>query len=368
MANITIKSFREQTSALYEDYDAGFAGRPRATRDLAVLDEIIERLEKLINEARADDQLRATPSFVEILETAVTNLNTYKAERDAIAERQANPGMVRLAEAMSKAERLGGVYFRHFAGQNRATRDVRLLEELIEETSAVLAVIEQVASEGVDDVVGDVTMLNNQLDMYRGEVQAIRNAQLGGTIEERIGMLAQLANNQFAIYNTQFAGKNRATRRPELLVRIIENLEDYCKQMRTIQENVNVTSPTNTTNITVVNDNLNLYREELRQIWSVRAGISPAELAGQLGAAANDVMAEYHEHFAGKARSTRDLGRLNALCDGLWEISRQMEALLPNEDLDFNASNLVKVNESWLTYEREYPLVKAAISGDPTDA
>ncbi|MFU8806979.1 MAG: hypothetical protein ACNA8W_24440, partial [Bradymonadaceae bacterium] len=84
------------------------------------------------------------------------------------------------------------------------------------------------------------------------------------------------------------------------------------------------------------------------------------EYAGSLGAEANALMAEYREHFAGKDRATRDLGLLSRLCDGMRDITLQMEALEKRDPSDVNARNLNIVLDSWSMYEAEYKRVEQA--------
>lgn len=357
MSTLSISRFRDEVNALYDRYEANFAGRPRANRDLAELDDIISELHSLVEVAREDSTLRHTPSFVSLFETAIDNLKTYQVERQGIAELQKDPLLVEAAEVSSKANRLFAVYGRHFAGQNRSTRDVRLLKDVISELESVKAQMERLVSHGSRPSEEDLEVVRAQLHLYKGEVDHIKQAQLSGSVDERISMLAQLANEQFRIYNAQFAGRSRTSRRPELLQRMIDTLDDVARLMNALQLQPGGDSFTHTTNMSIVADNLNLYREELRLIKENRKEVSTAELVGQLGAAANEIMAEYREHYAGQDRATRNLERLGDLCDGLWDISRQMEALLVDPSLPHNQDNLRIVQEVWSTYEGEYTAV-----------
>ena len=66
--------------------------------------------------------------------------------------------------------------------------------------------------------------MRRTLETYRTENKEIEKARKTGTDEERASILAEVANGQFRIYQMHFAGKSRATRRPALLVRVIEQL------------------------------------------------------------------------------------------------------------------------------------------------
>lgn len=367
MSNMSIKSFREETNQLYQVYDSNFAGRPRATRDLPLLESIISQLEELIQSASSNEQVRNTPSFVDLLQTATDNLNLYKEERVRIKEEQGNPCSLEKAKLDTKNTQLSFVYGRKFAGQGRSTRDLLLLKDLIVKNEELLAGYKALegkegAPEELPQAIQDV---KDNIELYTSEMERIRQARKDTEpMEQKVSLYATLANEQFQIYTDLFVGKSRVTRRPALLARVIENLEDYLKEMRAIQESPSFSSPTNTNNISIVTSNLALYKEELSQIRSARASTSPAELADQLAVAANDLMAVYGSDFAGQMRATRDLKKLGVLCDAMWEVAQQMESLLDNEVLQYNADNLHKVDERWISYEREYLAVKDAIEAN----
>ena len=67
-----------------------------------------------------------------------------------------------------------------------------------------------------------------------------------------------------------------------------------------------------------------IYATEIKK---ARASVKLSELMGNLGGTANDVMEEYSQNFAGKARKGRDVDLISKLCDQLGEISSQMSDL-----------------------------------------
>jgi hypothetical protein len=359
MAKHNLAELKERADAIYQAYDAGFAGKPRATRDLVQLDDLIGKLEALISDARENMNGGRNPAIISMVDTAKENLERYREERSLIAELKANDTTVEAAHVANRANRIFDVYGRHFAGLDRSTRDARLLDEMVESLQAIRAQMERLVENGAESAERDLDVVNRELAMYRDEANNIRAAYRTGTPSDRVNRLAALANEQFALYNAQFAGKGRTTRRPELLERMIANLEEYRSMMRQVQQS-GFASTMNANNIGIVADNLEMYRKELEEIRNVRSSTSPNDLAGMLGGAANEIMAEYRENFAGKERATRDLKHLGNLCDALWEVARQMETLRGEPELDFNEKNLQIVHESWATYESEYKRIKEA--------
>ncbi len=359
MPKPNLADLKAQADTIYQNYDASFAGKPRATRDLVQLDGLISELESLIEDARTLLNGSRNPAVISMVDTAKENLERYREERSLIAELKGDDVTIEAAHAANRANRIFDVYGRHFAQKDRSTRDARLLDEMVEELQAIRAQMERLVELGSSSAERDLEVVSRELNMYREEANHIRAAYRTGTPNDRVNRLAALANSQFSLYNAQFAGKGRTTRRPELLERMIANLEEYRSMMRQVQQS-GFASTMNANNIRIVGDNLDMYRKELDEIRKARASTEPSDLAGMLGGAANEIMAEYRENFAGKDRATRDLDHLGNLCDGLWEAARQMETLRGEPDIEFNDKNLQIVHESWATYEDEYKRIQEA--------
>src|SRR5262249_8170700 len=153
----------------------------------------------------------------------------------------------------------------------------------------------------------------------RGEID---KAQTEGTAEERASLLAELANGQFRHYQTHFAGRSRATRRPALLVRLIGQLKQIQDKMRKLKVG-GLKSEPNDRNIGIVTEQIKMYENELDEIRKVRKSTPFDDLMGFLGGAANEQFAEYRKDFESKDRKTRDLQVLSDICDRLGEVRRQ---------------------------------------------
>lgn len=354
MSNETLSALKDEADSIYQAYQSLFAGQPRATRDPAQLEALITRLRALLNDGRTLlDKRGRDPALSSVLETARENLQRYNEELSAIKNAQANPFTVEAARLASRANRVFDTYNRHFAGQSRETRDFRLLEELIDELRDLAEAMKPIAQRGVDSAIGDLDTVESQIGLYEEEIDRIRGARATGTQEEQASRLAHLANAQFALYNAHFAGRSRTTRRPELLHRMIANLEDYQRGMKTLAQSGH-SSQSNRNNIGIVSKNLDMYRDELKAIKKVRADISARDLAGALGGAANEEMALYREHYAGKDRRGRDLEQLGTICDELRNLQLQMLRIADAIEIDFNTKNIGVVEEARSMYEAEW--------------
>lgn len=245
-----------------------------------------------------------------------------------------------------------GRYRRNFAGRDRATRDLHLLDEMIEGLRARVPHLQG----------SDAERANNDIELFTNERPKIVEAQQSGPDTDRSLKLGTRANNQFQLYNNVFAGKPRVSRSPALLARITASLETILSEMRALKEG-GLLSASNDRNIGIVEERLEMYRRELDQVKKAQSDAG-ANLRGQLGTAANEIFRAYRDEFQGKNRQEADPDRLHALIEQLHPVAREMEALQERAADDVNADNLRKVLDHLGLYENEFQLiVQAKISG-----
>lgn len=360
MAKPSFKELKQQVDGIYQRYDGHFAGKPRATRDLELLEELIDELSGVVELAKGSMNGGRDPAIISLLEMAQQNLEVYREERSAIAAAQAKgPTSVMAARVVMEANLTFGRYYRHFAGQTRSTRDLGLMGEIIEELEGVQRRMKAVAKEEGEGLKENLEVVASNLAMYRGEEAAIREARRSGTAEDRADLLATLANNQFKLYREHFAGKARHTRRLGLLERMIEELEEIRGQMRGLKR-AGLVSSANDRNMGIVAENLKVYKKEVQEIAKAKASLTTEQIAGSLGGAANEIMAEYRAEFAGQNRETRSLEKLSLLCDQIAEIAVQMRALDQEDPSEMNSKNLDIVLDAWTLYESEYRRIEEA--------
>ena len=356
-----LEDLQQRVDAVSQRYDARFAGKARATRDLDELDEIIGELRALHSEGQS--LMNGDNSELQqVLETAQSNVDLYTEERKKIVDvKGQGPDVVEGAMLASWANFVFDEYRRHFAGQNRATRDLGRVDEMVAELEGIQHDMKALLERAdLGSTRQDLGVVESNLKMYRDELENILAARRQGSRDERISSLANMANEQFRIYREQFGGKGRTTRRPGLLERVIKNLKGLLSEMRDLNAK-GARSQSNVKNINIVQENLKLYGDELKAIKEARDNTSLEDFAGMLGGAANDVMADYREHFAGQSRASRDLQKLSTLIDEMYEIALQMrEVQDAREDLEVNNRNLQIVLDQLTMYQTEYQRIQEA--------
>lgn len=360
MATI-IESLGKELEELDREYSAGFAGQSRFTRDLDILDKIIGKGTSILQRIDQIPSAAQGPDLLRLREAAQANLALYTQERGAIVRAQeVGPTFESFSVEATSANLVFARYARHFAGKDRGTRDLSLLGELADELKQIEKRMTTMIEESkVQDFERDRKVVRDNLAQYQKEIELIDNAQKSGTPDQRASNLAQLANNQFAIYQAHFAGEPRISRRPALLMRIISSLKKVHERMVGYRDG-GLDLEFNNKNIGVVEDRLKVYETELAEVRKVRQATAMPDIMGELGGAANKLFDEYRTAFADKPRTQVDLDLLGNICDKLAEIRRQMSEMSWAEENEMNSKNLDIVNEQLVMFEGEYEAVVAA--------
>jgi hypothetical protein len=358
MANRNLATLEQELADVTARYESDFAGQARATRDLALLDELLNRLASAVAEL---EKLPSNDKVAPVLEQTRTRLSMYQTERKAIVDAKAGgTEAVEFARLAAQANFVFARYQRHFAGQSRSTRDLGLLKEMVDELRAIRQRMSVILSVKPNtSYQADADLVTKVVEQYQSETREIERAQGDGTPEEKASRLADLANAQFAIYDKHFVEKARITRRPALLQRVVENLRRIRGTMRELRLS-GPASENNRNNIGIVEQALRHNESELAEIRKARQAAPLADIMGMLGGAANDVFEEYRQKFAGKDRRTVDLAAMSVICDQLGEIARQMADMSRTEKNEMNERNLDIVIERLSTYEEEWRAIRDA--------
>jgi len=367
MASTLIEAMGEEIDRISAVYESSFAGQSRATRDLGELDQLIQRTRAVLAQV---DQIPAAARGADmsrLRDVAAENLRIYEAEKVAIKEAlAAGPDFDEFARLASTANFVFARYFRHYAGKDRATRDLGLLAEMVEDLKLLRQRMTAIASRAnASGFKRDVDLVSQSLETYQSELKEIDKAQDAGSPDDQAGVLASVANSQFRVYRVHFANQARVTRRPALLQRVLDNLRRVKTKMEAVQQK-GVTVEHNAKNIEIVEQNIKTYEAELGEIRKARQGTQMADIMGMLGDAANQQFEQYRTNFAGKDRATVDLELLGDICDRLGEIARQMTDLGRAEHNDMNERNLGIVIDQLTSFEREFTEVARVKQGAPT--
>ena len=353
----TPEQMRATLGQARSSYGGQFAGQPRATRRPDRLQALIDQLTILARDAEGVD--------ADLAAEARQQAAAWADELAAIKKVQAGGADALEASSLiqwgrDNLER----YQRNFAGQNRATRDLGILLEIIADLEARLGEMDALLTRHTDDELqSSRDALLRNLATYRNEVDQIRGARRSGSLEQRAGLLAGLANEQFKRYRLHFAGKPRVSRRRHVLDTIISVLQEIRKEMVEVQA-AGVQFPQQQDNIDIVDRHLKTYHRERDAIRQTRNSATRADRVKALAEAANNVFSEYRAEFPGHARSTRDEQRLNDIWETLWPVALDMEELAREDDSEPVGSNLQKVRDSLRLYEREWRLIQEAKKKD----
>jgi hypothetical protein len=344
-----------------QDYQKHFAGQSRADRDVSRMDKLIARVSEVISSIQNLPDAVRSQDLNQLLEQSQGALTLYLSEKREIVQAQsAGPVYNEFGGLASRANFVFSKYGRHFAGQSRSTRDLGLLAEMIADLDRIHGEMKTIAKGSKNTTFDtDLELVLSNKKMYEKERAEIEKAQSEGNDEDKANRLAALANVQFAVYRTHFAGASRASRRPMLLSRVVDTLKRIMKDMEGLKAR-GFAADFHPKNMEIVSTQLGMYEKELDEIRKVRKSTSLDDLMGALGDAANKIFQEYRDGFAGKNRAQVDRQVLADICDKLGEVLRQMDELANAQDSDMNENNRAIVLDQLATFESEYEAVVTA--------
>lgn len=361
MATPLTQSIQNDFDAINSEYEANFAGQSRATRDLSKLDQLSSRIKALLARVDAIPAAARGADLTTLRNDIEEQRKLFEGERTQIERaKKLGPTLDRFAPLATAANLTFSRYTRHFAGQGRDTRDLELMDDMVDELVRLDKEMGEVITRTpTDEFRNDRNVVQQNLEMYRGEREQIEKTQAGGSPEARAERTATLANNYFETYRLHFAGQNRLTRRPQLLQRLIKGLERVQGIMQQVDKS-GYAPDFNKNNLDIVDQNLQMYRNELAEIRKTKESNSLDDLAGNLGDAANQLFAEYRENFAGKNRTQVDQKILSSICDRLYEVYRQMRDIERTKKIEMNTKNLEIVTDQLSLFSREYDQILEA--------
>ena len=346
------EALTQKLEEIHNQYRSEFAGRSRVTRQPDLLDAMIGRVQEVLVQAADAPAALSLGREREAL---------YRKERDLIREALAGGPDVAEASALHDWSYLVlRRYGRNFAGRPRASRDLSLLDELLDLQSRWLRRFDEVAARhesGWQAPVRDLMAKNEALfASERGEILKARAAREG---QERMSDLARRANEQFQAYRTHFAEKSRKSRHVPLLARVLRNLEGIHAEMVALRDGGFV-DERHKENIGKVDQRIQHHRRELQAIQQARAGLNAGERSSAYAGEANTLFGTYRSSFAGRDRTTVDPDQLHEICEQLQVVAQQMEGLDRESGLEANRKNLAIVVDNLKRYEREFERILEA--------
>ena len=174
-------------------------------------------------------------------------------------------------------------------------------------------------------------------------------------IQKRVQMVS-------AKYTANFAGHPRITRNPELLQRLITDLEVLVEE---IDPHGDVARELKD----AMSRDLANYRKEHRQIEKDQGADATAFASARLVGWANLTLSRYRRGFAGRSRRDRDLSRLQSILSHLTATRAKMTRLLEVRSGDSHLNHVrALLDERVKTYEHEQDVIQQVQgSGEDTD-
>ncbi len=336
-------------------YGLRFANKPRANRELAELDLLIKEGKALLTDATS---LGVTGDLKERIASETTK---YEEERAAIAQAQAAGGDYREAATLGERANLFiGSYERHFAGQDRRTRDVGRLSEIAVHLEAIQRrMASLVARAGIAELRKDLEVVTENLAVYKAERENILVAQASGDGDQQASVLAHLANMQFSLYQTHFAGRSRLARRATFLERIRAELGRISEGMARLSAQ-GQGGEANLKNAGIVAERRVIYEAEIAAIGEAQTSAGLLTRLEALERESKELMAEYDQDFAGQDRATRDGAQMALMCDRMAEIEMQLTELHERYDLGDAAGRLGLVRDCLAMFQGELRAIQQA--------
>jgi hypothetical protein len=248
-------------------------------------------------------------------------------------------------------------YRARFAGFPRITRDPEELSGILEEAAALES------EKGKMDA-DEAQRLDTNLDLYRKELEGIKEAQGQGPAAMQTHRLSTWANFVQARYARSFAGQQRRTRDLGILAELVEDADRLLGEMKALAEN-GMTAELEE-GIKLTENNLKVYRVEFERIREDRKKVFGAERGTLFAKLANDQFQRYRLHYANKSRISRNPGLLQHIVTALQEILDGMEALLADGfNTEVHKKNIALVQQNLGVYKAEQVNIRTALREAP---
>ncbi len=305
------QALQRRVKRLEARYRLRFAGKSRLTRNLELVDELIDEARSIFDDAAALGSAGAA-----IVQDVAQKLALYEEEHSNIVDAKAH-GETAIKAAVAGA-RLGfikGRYTRNFAGQSRASRDLSELDDVIGQLEDLENVLRTVS----DDETGRLTLndARGQLEMYEEERRLIEDAQDGRDRRER-------AMRQLRTYKSRFWGRSRLACRPERLRYVIERIDEVRREM--VRDALERKAAPK---IDEISEHIIALSEELAAMESLHTGTDGPAHAEALNAEVGLLRAGYQKSYAGKNRASCEVDELARLADQLADVEVLLTELAP---------------------------------------
>jgi hypothetical protein len=164
----------------FDIYRAHFAGQDRLTRRPGLLRRVIDNLAQVRDRMR---DLRTTgvqdETHAKNIRMVSEQMALYREELDTVEMRRESASILELVDGLGSAiQRISSEYGEHFAGKERATRDLNRLRTILDRTWELeRQMVEIEAGSPLDRNHDNLRTARDMLTLYGREYDAIQNAR-----------------------------------------------------------------------------------------------------------------------------------------------------------------------------------------------
>ncbi len=167
--------------------------------------------------------------------------------------------------------------------------------------------------------------------------------------------LKRQADDIYKRYEAHFGGRPRATRDPELLAELIDELDGVVTEAKNALNGGR--NPAMVSLLDMAKQNLSTYRKEREAILEAKQSGPSSARGARLATEANLTFGRYYRHFANKNRLTRDTALLTEIIVELERIQSEMRELSDDDDAGLK-KNLEIVEGNLTMYRDEYRAIE----------
>jgi len=260
-----------QANFVFARYRRHFAGKSRQTRDLGLLAEMIDDLNKIAPKMKDLAGKSKVSGLKDDLDLVNNNIKLYTAERGEIVDARGSGTNEEQADILAEvANGQFQLYTDHFANKARISRRPQLLQRMIDNLKQVKDRMLGLKKAGLKSEQNEknVEIVDSNLQMYINELAEIRKARAAVKLVDLMGTLGQAANDVMTDYGKDFAGKDRKTRDLDMLSVLCDQLGEIARQMHDLGRAE--PNETNTNNLSIVTDNLAMFESEYTNIETAK--------------------------------------------------------------------------------------------------
>jgi hypothetical protein len=266
----------EATSAnfVFARYMRHFAGKDRATRDSALLGELVEDLRQIDKRMTGLLEAKKNPEFEKDRTVVRENLAQYQKEIELIEGAYTTGTSDEQASVLATlANNQFAVYQAHFAGEPRISRRPALLMRVVATLKKIrermIALRDSVSEEFNAK---NIAIVEDRLGVYETELTEVRKLRQATPMTDIMGELGTAANKLFDEYRANFADKARTQADATRLANICDKLGEIRRQM--VDMSFAEESDMNQKNLDIVTEQLGMFEGEYEAV--VRAQATPS--------------------------------------------------------------------------------------------